>query len=398
MTMTKFSTYKWLFATLLLFAGLLFSACSDSTTSNRPEEQPTIGFRGLAQKTRALETNQTNIADFRVWAPWARNASANDYEPAFMEGLRVERQTGDVWAYSPVRYWPTLGTVDFFAYSPANSQGVHDFALQGSVYDNVKLSYDVTTDPLLQEDFLVASALDESSSPVVMDFRHMLSQIEFRVRSTAIGVTFRVRQIQLHNLDRAGELTGIVPTPGATEVDWSWSMNTAAAEKNATYDIYLPQSVEASYPAGASSLPPFVSLTDTQVGNLMILPQVATIGTGELYTQADINADPNDGITQGLLNRPKDLGQNFYISVRLDSETIYYPGTGIIPFHDNVTLYIPLYVSLGADGTVGGGDDTPFEFEAGSKYTFMLELNDLDQVVFTVDETDWSTFVPVPIA
>lgn len=385
---------------MLLSMGLLSVSCSETyRPGDRPGSEPeAIGFRSVIEKTRAVETDQTNIADFRASALWVRNAATSDYEPAYMDNVRVERQSGNVWSYSPVRYWPAAGTVDFFGYSPANSAGVQEFEVMRPDYDRVHVTYNATTDPSLQEDFMVASALDKTVSPVVMDFRHVLSQIEFRVRCSAIGVTFRVRQIELCNLDRAGVLTGAAPSPGAPEMDWTWSQNTAPEEKSETYDVYLPQPFVSTYPASAGNIPDYVSLTDPSVGNLMILPQQATIGTGELYTQADIDADENDHITQGLLNRPEDLDDKFYIAVRLDSETVYYPGTGIIPFHDNVTIYIPLYVSLGSDGVVGGGDDEPFEFTAGSKYTFLLELNELDQVVFTVDETKWTQFITVPVS
>ncbi len=385
---------------MFLSAGLLPVSCSEASGpgGGTGPEGGEIGFRSVVEKTRAVETDQTNIADFRVSALWVRDAAASDYEPAFMDGVRVVRQPDAAWTYSPVRYWPPVGTVDFFGHSPANSSGVEGFEVAGPDYDRISVEYNVTTDPLRQEDFMVASALGRTASPVVMDFRHALSQIEFRVRCSAIGVTFRVRQIELCNLDRAGLLTGAATAPGAAEMDWTWSRNTAPEEKSATYGVHLPQPVAVSYPASASGVPDYVSLTDPSVGNLMILPQQVSIGTGELYTQADIDADENDQITQGLLDRPKDLNDKFYIAVRLDSETVYYPGTGIIPFHDNVTIYIPLYVSLGDDGVVGGGDDEPFEFVAGSKYTFMLELNDLDQMVFTIGETEWTRFITIPVS
>jgi hypothetical protein len=385
--------------TMLALSGLLLASCSGQYTPEGGVEREEIGFRSVTEKTRAVQTDEANIADFRVRAVWERGAG--DFVPAFMDGVKVERQ-GQAWTYSPLSYWPAGGEVDFFGYSPAGSKGVRSFSVDGVAYNRVVLEYDATSDNLMQEDFMVASALGKTSSPVLMNFRHMLSQVEFRVRSSAPGVTFRVRSIELHNLDRTGTLTGTVPTAGAGEMQWAWSGNTAATEKRETYAVYLPQPFEAAYPASATEVPAFVSLTNPSVGNMMILPQQVTIGSGQLYTQANIDANQNDQITQGLLHRPKDLSTMFYISVRLDSETYYYPNTGVIPFHDNVTVYIPLYVSLGEDGVVGGGNDEPFEFEAGSKYTFLLELNHLDRVEFTVfkseSESEWITGgVEIPV-
>lgn len=380
---------------------LLLCACSDKETSGNGTlpngGTDAIGFRSIGEKTRTPETGTDNIADFSVWAVWKRNAASGDYVPDFMNGVKVER-SGNDWMYAPHRYWPLGGAVDFFGYSPARSVGVSSFVVGSAAYNKVSIQYSATIDQQMQEDFLVASALDKTASPVVVNFRHALSQIEFRARSTAHGVTFRIRGIELRNLDRAGTFTGTVATPGDGEMQWSWSDNTSPLEKTETYPLYLPQPFAVTYPADAVAVPDFQSLTDASVGNVMILPQEVTIGRGELYTQQDIDADENDGITQGMLHQPKDLSTAFYIAVTFDSETVYYPGTGIIPFHNDVTIYIPLYVSLGADGAVGGGDDVPFEFEAGRKYTFMLELNQLDQVVFTVDETRWSTFVQVPVS
>ncbi len=373
---------------------LLLGSCSDRQTALLPGDDPeAIGFRSISEKTRAAETDDTNIADFRVSAVWARDAASGDFEPAYMNGLKVER-SGTAWTYSPLRYWPMAGTVDFFAYSPAEAAGLGAFEIGGTAYDEATIAYTATTDHRMQEDFLVASALGRTANPVLMNFRHALSQIEFRARSSAKGVTFRIRSIELRNLDRAGTLSGTVAAAGDAEMEWAWSGNTAAGEKTESYRVYMPQPFTVAYPAGAAALPDFSSLTDASVGNMMIMPQAVTIGSRDLYTQTDIDAEENDDITQGMLNQPKDLLSKFYIAVEFDSETVFYPGTGIIPFHDNVTIYIPLYVSLGADPA----DDVPFEFEMGSKYTFMLELNELDQVVFTVGETQWSTFIDVPVS
>lgn len=383
-----------------LAAALLLGGCSDKqvgTNGRLPDSsQDAIGFRTIGEKTRAAETDDDNIADFRVSAMWVRDAAKGDYRPGYLDGVKVERSGSD-WVYSPLRYWPAAGSVDFYGYSPAGSTGVTSYAL-GAAFDEVTIGYTATTDHRLQEDFLVASALGQTANPVTMNFRHALSQVEFRARSGAHGVAFRIRAIRLLNLDREGTLTGTIANPGDAEMEWAWSDNTASGEKTETYAVYMPAPFTVTYPADATVKPDFVSLTDATVGNLMIMPQEVTVGRCELYTQEEIDADEDDDITHGMLGQPHDADRRFYIAVTLDSETVYYPGTGTIPFHSNATIYIPLSVSLGADGLPGGGDDVPFEFEMGRKYTFMLELNDLDQVVFTVGETGWSTVVDIPLS
>lgn len=378
----------------VLTAGLALAvSCSDRQTSvngGLPGDEPReIGFRSAGEKTRAQETDGATIADFRVSAVWARDIANNDYEPAYMNEVKVERSSGS-WTYDPVRYWPSAGTVGFFAYSPAASGGVTSFAVTGAAWDGAEIGYTATTDHRMQEDFLVASALGQTSSPVLMNFRHALSQVEFRARSGAPGVSFRIRGIELLNLDRQGTLSGAVAAPGDTELTWTWSDNTAASEKIETYPVYMPSAFTVTHPGDSAAAPDFVSVTDASVGNLMILPQAVTIGACDYYTQEDIDADENDAITHGMLGQPKDMDTGFYIAVTFDSETVYYPGTGAIPFHSNTTIYIPLYVSL--------APAVPFEFEMGRKYTFMLELSGLDMVRFTVSETGWSTEIVVPVS
>lgn len=270
-----------------------------------------IGFRSAVEKTRALETDAATIQDFRVWARW--NVSV-----PFMDEVKVTR-SGNDWTYNPLFYWPVEGSLDFYAYSPAASTGVRSIDISANS-QTVEIVYDATTDCLMQEDFMVASALNRTyTTPTVpMDFRHVLSQVAFQAKSSEAGIIYRVRGISLQNLSRSRTLVG---TAISGIPDWNWTDNGTPAPTDA-YPIYLPDTIELGID--------YKSLTYTEVGNLMIIPQSA---------------------------------ENLKIAITYDSEMS--DGT---PLRTNATAHLPVHAT--------GSSTAPFIFEMGARYTFKLDLNE----------------------
>lgn len=296
----------------IIVQAALFASC---TGEEEMENKHAIRFQIPENMLRASETDEINIADFRVWSVWTNNSES----VLFMNNVKVER-VNESWIYSPVHYRPTEGTLDFFAYSPASSSGVLDFDSE-----NIKIRYDVTTDHRRQEDFLVAGALKPTTTtPVVLDFKHVLSQIEFRVKSGIPGIIFQIKKIELKNLLRKGTLTGI---ESVGEVDWQWTDFDYTTRE--TYSVYMPQAVS----AGAS----YISLTDSEVGNLMILPQTVSI------------TDNND---------------DFRFVVTYD-------------VYDNTNTLIESNIAISLAPSSNTSSPTEFEFEPGKKYTFNLDLTQI---------------------
>lgn len=311
---------------LLLAMILLLGGCSKDTEITGDA----IVFTCWATKVRdskAVTATENNMQYFRVSAVW--NKSGMGYDAGFMSNQLVEKQ-GTNWVYSPIKYFPNYGSVNFFAYSPAISSGLQSFAIDNTTYDAVAIAYHVSTNPLLQEDFVAASLLNKSdnSTAVQLDFKHVLSQIEFQAKGVSGDTVFVIEKIELHNLDSAGSLTGTS--------SWSWTDNTAPSEKTAVYTVYQDAPLQLTND--------FQSLTNAHIGNLMILPQEVTAGAN------------GDGTTQ----TPPDLSSGFfYIAVTYTAHHTSDPNSG-----NNITAYYTL-----------GTTTEPFEFKMGEKYTFYLTLD-----------------------
>jgi hypothetical protein len=372
---------------LSCFLLLLVSCSHDSLLEPAETEiaKGDIDFRIATLRTKALEITDANIPDFSVSAIWKRQV--NDHVTNFMSETEVSKN-GNKWEYSPLRYWPGVGSIDFYAYSPAKAIGIDSWQVISDAANDTtaaRLIYSVSTDQKKQEDFLVASAFDKTANPVEIVFEHALAQVEFKARSGAPGVIFRVRRIEMINLDRKGTLSLKTSSTSAC-----WSDNTELSEKDETYAVYLPRPIDFIYEQGSTAEDYAPVVQDDLIGNLMILPQKVTIGSEIPFRLPDVGTFYNGiKVSPGMVGQPKDLTARFYIAVTFDAVANY--GLGDITLHANSTVYFPLFVIGDAADPIAAVNAGPFEFVMGKKYTFLLELGkDLDVINITIAETGWN--------
>lgn len=309
----------------LAVAFALWTSCSDKLEFGE-DPRRAIGFSCETVIQRAQEATAANMTSFRVSAVWAK--AANDYVDGYMDGQLVEKNESGVWTYSPVKYMPADGSVDFFAYSPANAP-VSGFSISGSTHDRVSLMYDVTTDPVVQHDFMVGEALEQTGSSVFLNFRHALSSIRVEAQSVMPNFSFRVREVKLINLYRQGTLTGVTSSGPNKTTTWAWG----------------EQSIKTTYTFkqnGPIDISENVVLISDPTSPLMILPQVAEKGS----TTVD----------------PDNIGSGTYLAVTYDLLD-----DSLTPILEHsVTDYIPL-----ADPLYPAND---FSFEMNKKYVFRINL------------------------
>lgn len=240
-----------------------------------------ISFKPLG--TKATETTTGNIKNFNVFAYYDNGITPKvwaDLNSYYMNGYEVSRtnsaapeETPDWsdWTYSPVKYWPTEGLLHFFAYSPYDSDNATFSAADGAP----TVEYTVGTTVALQEDFIVANALDQkrwnetgTKTPVNLTFAHALSQIIFKARSIEQGVIFNISKIEIVNVNSSGtfDLTTTIP---ASTTGWS-------------YPNPLLATYEATLTAAAAAIgyhaTDYTAVTGTDA-ILMLLPQTLTLGS-----------------------------------------------------------------------------------------------------------------------
>lgn len=88
------------------------------------------------------------------------------------------------WTYSPLRFWPTSGHIDFLAYAPYDSK--YDNTV---TKDNQKLEFEVISDIKNQKDLLYANAVGQTlgkisstENKVKFTFNHALSKLGYKVK------------------------------------------------------------------------------------------------------------------------------------------------------------------------------------------------------------------------
>lgn len=127
------------------------------------------------------------------------------------------------WTTTPVYYWPSKGSLTFFAHYPANSS-IAKFDGTNYVFED----YNVDTHKNI--DLMVADVVaDKQANNVPVTFRHKLTRIGFTaIKADDVNVpnrTVTITSIKLTNLNNEGTLTQTGST-GAT----AWSAHTGTAE------------------------------------------------------------------------------------------------------------------------------------------------------------------------
>lgn len=233
----------------LLVCVVVLAACSGDDESPDIATGEAIGFECQTGSLKSTNALTGDMQYFRVSAVWNRAGAGYD---SFMNNQLVER-SGTGWVYSPVRYWPSYGLVSFFAYSPAISSGLKSFDINNS-NNVVTIGYEMHGDSELQEDFLVAAALEKTDNPVQLQFEHALAAVEFWAKTSDTNTSYRINKITLKNLNGKATLTGM-PSGGITA--WAWNGTPVLAD----YEVYQKYAFE-------------VSATYEELGGLMVLPQV----------------------------------------------------------------------------------------------------------------------------
>lgn len=209
---------KILFAALAVFA--LVSCAKDVATD---VQEYAIDFNPSAKgAVRSTVVDNTNFKSFKVWA--------YHNETAIMNALEVSRATvADDWTYSPKKYWPAEGTVDFYGLYMEKMDETNDrYQSQYAANATTGLKFNLTMTPATNLDGLdmvlssdipdpiYAVALDKSKTSglvdnkVQMNFRHAMSQVDFLVKNATTAankITIVVMGVYVDQLYASGDYT-----------------------------------------------------------------------------------------------------------------------------------------------------------------------------------------------
>lgn len=349
----------------------VFASCSneEELANVGKSESNAIRFAGISglSDTRTTPIGTTNLTstNFDVMAFMSSDNTlfmgGKHVTGVSDHGVKIVYNTS-AWDYADkdkVAYWPTAGDVDFYAVSPAITD---DLVLQGFAYDMTSaaktISY-TTVDEYnstgTNHDVMYAvtkgrNKENNGTMPVQMNFKHILSQVVFKAKTTSSILEVDVKSVKIHNFVHSGTFT----LPEGEPAMSNWSLSPVA---EGAYTVKLAANVKTSNAV--------VNLSDMN-SPLMMIPQKLTkwrtysAGTAVSKLEAD-NAK------ECYLEILMKLKQNdsYLIGSAAEYKTVY------VPF-DNGTGWEPgkryIYTLIFGGGYDDQGEPilSPIKFEAAT--------------------------------
>ena len=176
---------------LAVTVALAITSCSQNEEFENEGQKTEINFTTIVSKaTRASELKTEGLKTNGGFKVFAYNTKNNDMsaetilgETPFMNGVIVSWNSS-AWTMNPVGpyYWPLKDKIQFFSYSPVANVSYVEPTSSKAGYPS--FSYTIVDS---QEDLVVAYAKNEtkpgvSGTPVKLDFKHVLTQINFKLK------------------------------------------------------------------------------------------------------------------------------------------------------------------------------------------------------------------------
>lgn len=220
----------------------VFASCSneEELANVGKSESNAIRFAGISglsdTRTTPIGTHNLTSTNFDVMAFMSSDNAL------FMGGKHVSGVSGhgvkivyntSAWDYDDkdkMAYWPTVGDVDFYAVSPAITD---DLVLQGFVYDMTSAAKTISYSTVdeynskgTNHDVMYAvtkgrNKKNNGTMPVQMNFKHILSQVVFKAKTTSSILEVDVENVKIHNFVLSGTFT--LPAGEPAMSDWKLS-------------------------------------------------------------------------------------------------------------------------------------------------------------------------------
>lgn len=173
-----------------------FSTHVSSTTKGVVKSDFAIGDQFAVMATESA------VAWSATDATWYMGGGADSYVTV----TNSQRGDASAWTYNPIKLWPDVNKVSFFAFSPVATltNGISNVQ---AVTGAPTLDFEVNNDIKNQIDLLRAESLDKYDEEVQLAFSHALSRISFAAKAN-VSSSQRVRldKIELKGIKNKGVL------------------------------------------------------------------------------------------------------------------------------------------------------------------------------------------------
>lgn len=261
----------------------VFASCSneEELANVGKSESNAIRFAGISglsdTRTTPIGTHNLTSTNFDVMAFMSSDNAlfmGGKHEVGHSDhGVKIVYKAS-AWDYDDpdkVAYWPTSGDVDFYAVSPAITNDLvlnHYFGYDMTSaaktisyttvdeYDSEGTNHDVM--------YAVTKGCNKKNNgtmPVQMNFKHILSQVVFKAKTTSSILEVDVENVKIHNFVHSGKFTLPAGEPAMSD----WKLSPAA---KGAYTVKLNA-------ANVKTKNDVVNLSDMN-SPLMLIPQKLT--------------------------------------------------------------------------------------------------------------------------
>lgn len=355
----------------------VFASCSneEELANVGKSESNAIRFAGISglsdTRTTPIGTHNLTSTNFDVMAFMSSDNAlfmGGKHEAGHSDqGVKIVYNT-TAWDYDDpdkVAYWPTSGDVDFYAVSPAITNDLvlnHYFGYDMTSaaktisyttvdeYDSKGTNHDVM--------YAVTKGRNKENNgtkPVQMNFKHILSQVVFKAKTTSSILEVDVDSVKIHNFVLSGKFTLPAGEPAMSD----WKLSPAA---KGAYTVKLNA-------ANVKTKNAVVNLSDMN-SPLMLIPQKLT--KWSTYSAGTAVSIPE-----------ADKAKECYleISMKLKQNDSYLIGSAA----EYKTVYVPF--------------DNPTGWEPGKRYIYTLIFGGgyddqgepiLSPITFNAATADWA--------
>ena len=349
----------------VLIAQLVLSGCAgeavEETSSSSSSE---INFDAYVGRNASTRSSITDIKFLQgsVWnAGFGVFARYNHIDGTITSLMDTEHVTwrGDHWGYDHIRFWPSSGTVDFYAFAPYSEQvkmgGLPDSLVNqaDSNSPNTYIDFPSNWSPI---DLIWSKQPDQTApkspgSKVTFQFKHALARLSFDITAPNLedGTVINVQRVRLYGVS---DFKGVFVMEGYLNLntgDWILADNGVK-----WHYTWTPEGKKADIPNNDNAK------KDSIVYKLSYPPELPNLK----------NKVTNDDDSY-IFIIPQTKTEAFHLAITYTVEQG--------DFKETVTVKKNLLEVLDKSGN----PNPSFTFEKGKAYVFHLKLS-LDPVGFSV--------------
>lgn len=352
----------------------VFASCSneEELANVGKSESNAIRFAGISglsdTRTTPIGTHNLTSTNFDVMAFMSSDNAlfmGGKHEAGHSDhGVKIVYNT-TAWDYDDpdkVAYWPTSGDVDFYAVSPAitNDLVLNHYFGYDMTSANKTITYttvDEYNSPGTNHDVMYAvtkgcNKENNGATAVQMKFKHILSQVVFKAKTTSSILEVDVENVKIHNFVLSGKFTLPAGEPAMSD----WKLSPAA---KGAYTVKLNA-------ANVKTKNAVVNLSDMN-SPMMLIPQKLTKWSTYSAAGTAVSIPEADNAIESYLEISMKLKQNdsYLIGSATEYKTVY------VPF-DNATGWEPgkryIYTLIFGGGYDDHGEPilSPITFDAAT--------------------------------